>query len=185
MIKFTLGCENEHEFEGWFGSNHEYVRLQKQGLVGCPICNSVKVEKLLMAPAIPKKSNIVDPTQTVSDGASNEINSKLRLKTSVEIKAPHEPLEKTISTAVAVPELPSQLADAHSEMVEKIRKFKKHVMDNTEDVGNNFVEEARKIHFGESEKRGIHGKANLEEAIELVEEGIEVMPIPELPEEKN
>lgn len=185
MIKFALGCENEHEFEGWFDSNHEYSRLQKQGLVTCPICNSVKVEKLLMAPAIPKKSNIVAPAQMISDGASNDNNSELSLKIPVDIKGAIAPLENSITTAVAVPELPAHLSDAHSEMVEKIRDFKKHVIDNTEDVGENFVEEARKIHFGESEKRGIHGKANLEEAIELVEEGIEVMPIPELPEDKN
>ena len=44
-------------------------------------------------------------------------------------------------------------------MVEKVREFKKHVVANSEDVGDKFVEEARKIHFGESEKRGIYGGA--------------------------
>ncbi|MBL1404478.1 MAG: hypothetical protein COC17_07720 [Hyphomicrobiales bacterium] len=190
MIKFALGCDNEHEFEGWFGSNDEFVRLQKRGLVDCPICNSTKIEKLLMAPAIPKKSNAVVLTQ--GQAASEKLEEKADIscigmpsKAAAELTAQIEPLEKPSSTAVAVPELPPQLADAHFEMVEKIRAFKKHVIDNTEDVGKDFVEEARKIHFGEAEKRGIHGKADLAEAIELAEEGIDVVPIPELPEEKN
>lgn len=185
MIKFALGCDNAHEFEGWFGSNDEFARLQKQGLVDCPICNSTKVDKLLMAPAIPKKSNSLDVSQIKKEAESVEENSPSSSNVPAAKQTPNEQPEPLSSNAVAVPELPPQLADAHSKMVEKIREFKKHVIDNTEDVGKNFVEEARKIHFGEAEKRGIHGKADLAEAIELAEEGIEIVPIPELPEEKN
>lgn len=194
MIKFALGCENEHEFEGWFGSNDEFTRLQKRGLVDCPICNSTKIDKLLMAPSIPKKSNSVAGTVVSheADADSNlSVNSENIEQSSNNSGAvsgaikPNKQIDNASSTAVAIPELPPQLADAHAEMIEKVREFKKHVIANTEDVGSNFVEEARKIHFGESEKRGIHGKADLEEAIELAEEGIDVVPIPELPEEKN
>lgn len=72
-----------------------------------------------------------------------------------------------------------------TEMVEKLREIKQHVETHSENVGDKFPEEARKIHYGESEARGIYGKASLEEAASLVKEGVEVMPIPDLPEDKN
>lgn len=54
----------------------------------------------------------------------------------------------------------------------------RHVMANTEDVGEHFAEEARKIHYGETEERGIRGQASREETMELLEEGIGVLPLP-------
>jgi hypothetical protein len=57
-------------------------------------------------------------------------------------------------------------------------KMVKHVMANTEDVGQNFAEEARRMHYGESEERKIRGKASLEETQELLDEGIDVLPLP-------
>ena len=58
-------------------------------------------------------------------------------------------------------------------------KMVKHVIANTEDVGQNFAEEARKMHYGESEERSIRGQASMEETQDLLEEGIEVMPVPD------
>lgn len=57
-------------------------------------------------------------------------------------------------------------------------KMVRHVMANTEDVGERFTEEARKIHYGESEERGIRGQASPEQRQELLEEGIGVLPLP-------
>ena len=57
-------------------------------------------------------------------------------------------------------------------------KMVRHVMSNTEDVGERFAEEARRIHYGESEDRGIRGQASREETRELLEEGIGVLPLP-------
>lgn len=54
----------------------------------------------------------------------------------------------------------------------------RHVMANTEDVGERFAEEARKIHYGESQERGIRGQASRAETQELLEEGIAVLPLP-------
>ena len=71
------------------------------------------------------------------------------------------------------------------EVVTKIREIKQHIEKNSENVGDKFPEEARKIHYGESEARGIYGKASVKEAAELAEEGVGVVPIPELPEDKN
>ena len=57
-------------------------------------------------------------------------------------------------------------------------KMVRHVVANTEDVGNKFAEEARKIHYGETEERGIRGQASREETQALLEEGIGVLPLP-------
>ncbi|WP_332815647.1 DUF1178 family protein [Ramlibacter sp.] len=57
-------------------------------------------------------------------------------------------------------------------------KMVRHVMANTEDVGERFAEEARRIHYGETEERGIRGQASREETQALLEEGIGVLPLP-------
>jgi hypothetical protein len=57
-------------------------------------------------------------------------------------------------------------------------KMVRHVLANTEDVGERFPEEARRIHYGESEERGIRGQASPEQRQELLEEGIGVLPLP-------
>ncbi len=62
-----------------------------------------------------------------------------------------------------------------------MRAVKDHVEKNFEHVGPRFADEARKIHYGESDKRSIYGQATREQAEELVEEGIEVGQIPDLP----
>ncbi|MCY1298424.1 hypothetical protein D9M70_479120 [compost metagenome] len=61
----------------------------------------------------------------------------------------------------------------------------KTVRENAEDVGERFPEEARKIHYGEAEERGLIGKATAKEAVALLEEGIAVAPLPILPDEVN
>jgi len=144
VIKYSLTCEKDHTFEVWFGSSEDYDKQRKRGFVGCPLCGSNKVEKLLMAPRV--------------SGTKKSENTDLPLAT--------------------VPQMPA-------EMVEKLREIKQHVEANSENVGDKFPEEARKIHYGEAESRGIYGKASLEEATSLVKEGVEVMPIPDLPEDKN
>jgi hypothetical protein len=71
------------------------------------------------------------------------------------------------------------------ELLKQLKEMRDKVLSGAEDVGERFAEEARKIHYGESDPRGIFGKASLEVAEALIEEGIEVMPIPELPDDRN
>lgn len=71
------------------------------------------------------------------------------------------------------------------EMMKALREMVKTVRANSEDVGERFPEEARRIHHGETEERGIIGKASGEEVRALLDEGIEVAPLPEFPEERN
>lgn len=77
------------------------------------------------------------------------------------------------------------LSDQERELRAALRKLREHVLKNSEDVGKNFVEEARKMHYGEAEERSIHGEADFEEARALVEEGIDVLPIPVVPNDRN
>ncbi len=69
--------------------------------------------------------------------------------------------------------------------LDQLRQAVKTIRENSEDVGERFPEEARKIHYGEAEERGIIGQANTEEVKSLVEEGVSIAPLPDLPEEKN
>ena len=141
MIRFSLICDHDHEFEAWFRSNDDFDRQKKRGFVDCPTCGSTKVEKALMAPA-------------VSTGRKRE------------------------TIALAMGEQQRKVMAQLKEMSEKIRE-------NADYVGDKFAEEARKIHFGETEARGIYGEATLEEAKSLAEDGVGFMPIPVFPEDRN
>ena len=69
--------------------------------------------------------------------------------------------------------------------MDALRQLRQHVEKTSDNVGDAFAEEARKIHYGEVEERGIYGKADVSEIKELAEEGIETCPLPVLPEDKN
>jgi hypothetical protein len=141
LIRFSLHCDHDHEFEAWFRNNDDFETQKKRGFVECPACGSGKVEKALMAPA-------------VSTGRKKE---KMALAMNAEQQAAMAQL-KALS--------------------EKMRE-------NADYVGDKFAEEARKIHFGEVEARGIYGEATPQEARGLVEDGVEFMPIPVFPEDHN
>lgn len=169
MIKYALGCEKDHEFEGWFSSSDEFDRLVKAGHVDCPQCGSTKISKLLMAPSV-KTSRGKD---IVPMGRPSPVPVPSPQGGHVAMGAP------------AMPPLPDVPAEVREQVVEHLREIKKHVMANAENVGDRFADEARKIHYGESKQRGIYGSATPEDAAELVEEGVEIMPLPLLPEDRN
>ncbi|HHZ08017.1 MAG TPA: DUF1178 family protein [Rhizobiales bacterium] len=141
MIRFSLVCDKDHDFEAWFRSNDDFDTQARRGFVECPACGSKKVGKALMAPA-------------VSTGRKKE------------------------QIALAMGEAQKRALAQLKAMAEKIRE-------NADYVGDRFAEEARKIHFGESEARGIYGEATLEEARSLAEDGVEFMPIPVFPDDRN
>lgn len=141
MIRFTLRCEAEHEFDGWFRDGGDFDIQKKRGFVSCPVCNSGKVEKALMAPAV----------------------STSRGKEKV---------------ALAVGEEQRRLMGQLREMAKKVRE-------NADYVGDRFAEEARKIHFGETDPRGIYGEASVDDVKGLLDDGVDFMPLPEFPEDRN
>lgn len=168
MIKYSLGCDKDHEFEGWFSGSDEFERLTENGLLDCPVCGSHKISKLLMAPSV-KSTKGKDQIQVSAQQVPG---------------APTSDPSANVSMA-ASPAMPSIPPEVREKVIEHLREIKKHVQANAENVGDKFTEEARKIHYGESEQRGIYGSATPKDAVELMEEGIEIMPLPVLPEDKN
>src|SRR5262245_17526634 len=133
MKVLDLRCANGHGFEGWFGSEDDFLAQNGAGLVECPLCADKVLSRMPSAPRL----NL--------SGA----------------RAPQE---------VAPPEA----ADAQGAWLKAVR----HVLTHTEDVGDRFAEEARRIHYGEVEQRGIRGEATPAEAQALRDEGVEFSSLP-------
>ena len=74
---------------------------------------------------------------------------------------------------------------AEAKRLPSLRNWSKKVRENADYVGDRFAEEARKIHFGEADPRGIYGEATLDEAKSLAEDGVEFLPIPAFPDDRN
>ena len=92
----------------------------------------------------------------------------------------------SVSTARSKEATLALAADAEKkEMLEKVKEIVAAIKANSDDVGDKFPEEARKIHYGETEARGIIGKASPDEVHALIEEGIGIAPLPLLPEDVN
>jgi hypothetical protein len=87
--------------------------------------------------------------------------------------------EAPTATSVAM------LSPQERELRAKLKELREHITKNADYVGQKFPEEARKMHYGDIEHRSIYGEASLETAKELSEEGIELHPLPVLPDEQN
>jgi hypothetical protein len=71
------------------------------------------------------------------------------------------------------------------ELMSLMRKVRAEVEAKAEYVGPNFAEEARKIHYDEAPNRGIYGEATKRDVVALLDEGIDIMPLPDVPEDRN
>ena len=167
MKKFTLGCENEHEFEGWFADADAIRKQAAAGLLDCPFCASTKVEKRLSAPNLstPKTKARMTAEQNVS---ADNISAPAAVSA-----AP------AASAALAGP--PAGEGAAALRMA--VRALHQKLQSDFTNVGDKFADEARKIHKGETEQQNIYGTCTADEQRELAEDGIEVLPVPELPPE--
>jgi len=151
MIHYDLRCAQDHTFDGWFKDSAAFDRLAKRGMLECPHCGDVSVERALMRPAVPKKG---------------------RENLPVPVAPPQPPAPQ--AAAVAAGPMPAQ-------MRAMLQRMRTEVEKHCDYVGPNFAEEARKMHRGESEKRGIYGETSSEQAESLAEEGIEFSRIPWVP----
>jgi len=156
MIHYTLRCERGHAFESWFQSSSAYEAQEKRKLVNCPVCGSAKVERAIMAP------------QIVSKKARNSA----------------EPAPAAPADAAAPASTPLLMAQER-ELRAKLRELREHIVKNADNVGERFPNEARKMHYGDIEHRPIYGEASPDEARALIEEGVEVSPLPVLPDDRN
>jgi len=166
MKVLDLQCAQGHSFEGWFGSQDDYDSQRARGLVTCPMCNDSDITKKLSAPRLNLGHGIapalaVAPHDAVPGGA--QLPAKLPAP---EASSPVPSSDLALSS------------ETLSQMQAAMMKVVRHVIANTEDVGSQFAEEARKIHYGEREERNIRGQATREETEALIDEGIDVMPLP-------
>jgi hypothetical protein len=166
MIRYALACDSGHEFESWFPGSAAYEAQLARGLVACPRCNSAKVEKQIMAPSIARKDRA--PALPAPPAVP---------ETQPDMAAPRVPAARPQPMAV--------FSEEEREFRAMVKAFREHVTKNADYVGQAFADEARKMHYGDTEHRSIYGEANLAEAKELLEEGIEVHPLPIVPDERN
>lgn len=156
---FDLQCEHSHVFEGWFASADAYETQKAQGLLSCPVCNSSNVQRKVSAARL---------------NVGNLKRERLSSPTAEPAHAANRPANSASLPAVSSPE-GAELARIQGEIIQHVRK----ILRETENVGSDFAEESRRIHYGESQERPIRGTATPEERQELAEEGIAVMPIPD------
>jgi hypothetical protein len=139
MKVIDLRCQSGHRFEGWFGSDDDFLDQNGRGLIECPLCADKVIVRLPSAPRL-NLSGAREPTPTS-------------------------------------PPVPAA-ADDGAALQTRWLQMVRHVLANTEDVGERFAEEARRIHYGETEERAIRGQASADEREALLDEGIEVHPLP-------
>jgi hypothetical protein len=161
MIRYALRCERDHTFESWFQNSSTYESQVKRKLVSCPVCNSVNVEKAIMAPQI--------------------VSKRGREKANPAPASAPAPAPAEAPTTGPTPLLMAQ----ERELRAKLKELRDHIVKNADNVGERFPTEARKMHYGDIEHRPIYGEASPEEARALIDEGVEVSPLPVLPDDRN
>jgi hypothetical protein len=155
MIRYNLRCDHGHAFESWFQSSSAYDSQVKRKLVTCPACDSTKIEKAIMAPQLAGTRKRGNAPAPVAPDAASPPSSTPLMMTQ----------ERELRT--------------------KLKELRDHIVKNADNVGERFPNEARKMHYGDIEHRPIYGEASAEEAKSLIDEGVEVMPLPVLPDDRN
>jgi hypothetical protein len=171
MKVFNLQCASGHGFEGWFASEDDYQRQTECGLLECPLCADKTVRRLPSAPRLNLTTTRASGYAPIAPQPRGGSEQPVVLEAG---RTGQSGQEDTNVPAVATPEQQS----VEALWMEAVR----HVLTHTQDVGARFAEEARRMHYGETEVRGIRGRTTPEEAQALDEEGIEVysLPMPEL-----
>lgn len=152
MKVLNLGCAQDHVFEGWFGSESDFQDQLARGLLVCPVCGDSHIQKRLSAP---------------------RLNLKAR-----DVAEPQAPVQTHV-TATPTAQPPVAHADVATQAawLAALRE----AIAGTEDVGERFADEARRMHYGEAQSRSIRGRTSVAEAVELLDEGIDLVPLPDLP----
>lgn len=158
MIRYTLICDNAHEFESWFASSAGFEDQVKRGFVTCPVCDSARVERAVMAPNV----------------ARTDLGPKMP-----------GPAAEAPAPMVAAPAPVALMSEKEQAFREMVTALHRQVSENAEHVGKRFADEALKIHHGEAQERAIYGEATPDDARMLHEEGVEFLPLPRLPGSGN
>jgi hypothetical protein len=160
MIRYTLRCDRGHAFESWFQNSSAYESQEKRQLVNCPACGSAKVERAIMAP---------------------QIMSRKGRESALPAPAPAPAATADVAAPASTPLMMAQ----ERELRAKLKELRDHIVKNADNVGERFPNEARKMHYGDIEHRPIYGEASPDEARALIDEGVEVSPLPVLPDDRN
>ncbi|RQO58564.1 DUF1178 domain-containing protein [Paucibacter sp. KBW04] len=176
MLVLNLACSLDHRFEGWFGSHGDFQSQTERGLLSCPVCADAKVKRMPSAPHLNVshlRQEAPAPARReakrAEQGAAAAAGSKLSAPA---LAAPAPPAALQPIEAGLDPREQLQVLQA------KLMQAVQQVIANTEDVGTQFAEEARRIHYGESPERDIRGQATMDEAAALEDEGISVIALP-------
>ena len=148
MIRYVLACGRGHTFEGWFRDGAGFAEQVDAKQVACPICGIDEVDKAPMAPNV-----------AAGEGRSADAAVK-----GDEGKKEDEP-------GTPAPTDVDRIANA-------VQKLREYVEANATDVGRDFPDEARRMHYGEAEPRSIYGQADVAEARALRDEGIPCLRVP-------
>ena len=152
MKVLDLRCAAGHAFEGWFVSEDDYGSQRERGLLDCPVCGNAEVVRLPSAPRL-NLSGARAPASAPTPATGGE---------------------------AAAPATVTSLVDTslHGAIAQRFVEAVAEVLKNTEDVGTRFAEEARRIHYGETDPKAIRGQATPQEREALADEGIEVFTLP-------
>jgi hypothetical protein len=157
MIRYALRCDSRHEFEAWFRDSAAYDQQAARGILECPVCASSAISKAPMAPAIARAGRSVAAADPVVEATPAPVSAE-------PVPAPAQTMQT----------MPPQAAALRA-MLMAVRK---QIETNCDYVGDKFADEARRIHHGESDARGIYGEATRDEAEALADEGIDIAAIP-------
>ena len=181
MILFALKCTADHRFEAWFRNGAAYDEQAAAHQILCPVCGDAGVAKAPMSPRIAKGvSKAADRARAAQDAAATETPP-----TPAAPPAPVPAASPLPAPADVVAALPPSLNDAQrqavAEVMRQLSEVRRTVEKNCDYVGERFAEEARRIHYGETDPRGIYGEASAEEVEELNDEGVTFHRIPWVP----
>lgn len=165
MKVLDLHCPQQHVFEGWFASEDDFQSQLSRSLVQCPVCGATEITKRLSAPRL-------------------NLGARPALRQQRSEAAPPQPgksesqgQSESESSQLAARATPEQARERLQALQASWLRWSREVARQTEDVGQRFAEEARRMHYGETDERAIRGQASPEQALELIEEGIAVMPL--------
>ena len=182
MVKYQLICDQNHEFEGWFQGSAAYDEQVANGLLRCPLCDSDQVKRALMTP------NIASPKRRKSDvlSANDEMSANEPAASTTTPSATATLASSQVShnatRQMAVQEaMQAEQPQAFGATLAELRQLRQKIIKECRDVGDNFAEEARKIHYGEAEAKGIYGQATQEGRESLKDEGVEIYNMPWVP----
>ena len=174
MIRYALVCADDHRFEAWFRDSAAFDDQSRDRQIDCPNCGSSEVRKALMAPAVRRRAARPSATDAESQavaGSPAQVKHGPRAQLPVAMPAPHSP--------EAVDD------ERFRQMRTLLRELHAKVKETADNVGAAFSDEARRIHAGEAKARPIYGTAIGQDVRALIEDGIEILPLPPLPDDGN